>query len=396
MGYMARCVHQVQDNMKRFKRFCRSVFGNRLFWIIVLIVVVALTAGNAILLFERAPERAEFASVADGIWWAVVTMTTVGYGDHFPVTGAGRILGIALMFSSIILVSLFTATVSSIFVARKIQEGKGLDSVSFEGHVLICGWNARAPRALETLDRDEGEIQVVLINQLAAEDLESIGKEYAHLEIRFIRGDFTREEVLERANIRSAASAILLPDRSDPTSAVTPDQRTILAAHVIRSINPEMNVYAHLLDEEHAMDLKRAEVDGVVISDAYVGELLADYVISPGTPQVIDQLVDERRAPNVRRVPIPDEFVGGRSMDLFVHLKERHDQLLLGYVSEASGMGLEDEISGGNRDIVDLIKRKVTEAGIKTRMKSRVNININPPGEYTIREGDHAIVICGE
>ena len=42
-------------------------------------------------------------------------------------------------------------------------------------------------------------------------------------------------------------------------------------------------------------------------------ELLADYVISPGTPQMIDHLVDDRRLPNVRRISIPDQFVGGRS-----------------------------------------------------------------------------------
>ncbi len=42
------------------------------------------------------------------------------------------------------------------------------------------------------------------------------------------------------------------------------------------------------------MDLKRAEVDGVMISDCYAGEFLADYVASPGTTQTIEQLVDNR------------------------------------------------------------------------------------------------------
>jgi voltage-gated potassium channel len=110
-----------------------------MFWIVTMIVTVALSSGVAILRFEQSPGREEFNSIADGIWWSVVTMTTVGYGDHFPVTGGGRILGVALMFSSIVLVSLFTATVSSIFVAKKIQEGKGLDTVDFDGHLLVCG-----------------------------------------------------------------------------------------------------------------------------------------------------------------------------------------------------------------------------------------------------------------
>ena len=93
---------------------------------------------------------------------------------------------------------------------------------------------------------------------------------------------------------------------------------------------------------------------------------------------------------------MPEEFVGSVSMDYFIHLKKEHNHLLLGYVSEVSGVGLEDEISGGNREILDLIKRNVVEAGIKTRTKSCVEINVNPPSDCVIREGDHAIVVCSD
>jgi voltage-gated potassium channel len=382
--------------LRKLRYQVRSLLKNRLFWIISLIVAVALVAGNVILIFEQAPGRQEFKSPADGIWWAVVTMTTVGYGDHFPVTDGGRALGVVLMFSSIILVSLFTATVSSIFVARKIQEGKGLEHVTFGNHILLCGWNGHALRTLERLNTQGDALDLALINQMAPENMESVVRSYSNLEVRFIRGDFTREEVLDRARIRHARQAILLPDRSDAATTSSPDQRTILAAHIIRSINPEIQVFAHILDEEHAMDLKRAEVDGVMISDCYAGELLADYVASPGTTQAIEQLVDNRSMPNVRRVNVPEEFVGVESMEYFLHLKKEHNHVLLGFVSEVPGVGLEDEISGGNREILDLIKRKVVEAGIKTRTKNRVEVNVNPPSDYIIREGDHAIVVCSD
>jgi len=382
--------------IKRLKIFLWTTFRNQLFWIILLIMASALGSGYLILIFERPPAQEGFKSPSDGIWWAVVTMTTVGYGDRFPVTGAGRIVGVVLMFSSIILISFFTATVSSIFVARKIQEGRGLKPIKFEGHVLLCGWNPHAPRVLETLNEAESPMQVVLINQMTAETMEPFLQAYSDLEIRFGRGDFAKEEVLERANIRYAATAILLPDRSDPSSVGSPDQRTILAAHVIRSINPEMKVFAHVLDEENLMDLKRAEVDDVVLSDAYTGELMADYVSSPGTPQVLDRLLDDRTPPNIRRVAVPERFVGGPSAELSDYFKQEQNWLLLGYVAETPGFGLDDAISGGNLEILGLIRRKVQEAGIKTRSKGRVDVNINPPNDYTIRGGDYAIVICNE
>ena len=110
---------------------------------------------------------------------------------------------------------------------------------------------------------------MVLNNQLAPEDMEAVVSSYSNPEVRSTRGDFTREEILDRARIRHAAQVILLPDRSDPATTSSPDQRTILAGHIIRSINPEIQVFAHILDEEHAMDLKRPEVDGVMIGDCY-------------------------------------------------------------------------------------------------------------------------------
>ncbi len=61
--------------LRQLRYQVRTLFKNRLFWIISLIVAVALVSGNVILVFEQAPDRQEFKSPADGIWWAVVTMT---------------------------------------------------------------------------------------------------------------------------------------------------------------------------------------------------------------------------------------------------------------------------------------------------------------------------------
>lgn len=378
------------------RRFIRAVYENQLVWIVGLIAVFALVSGYTILFFEHQPDREEFSSLADGIWWAVVTMTTVGYGDEYPITGPGRLIGVILMFSSIGLVSVFTATVSSIFVARKIREGRGLEKVDFEDHILVCGWNLWGIRVMEKLARASSPPCVVLVNQAAVDDMDAVMKAYPQMEIRFVRGDYTKEETLLLARLRQAKAAILLPDRSARSTIGSPDQRTILAAHVIRSINPEMKVFAHVLEEDHLMDLKRAEVDGVVLSDAHSGELLADYVASPGTTQTLDLLASEQTATQLSRVGVPSGFVGRTSLDLFVHWKQEKNWVLLGFVQERPGFGLDDEISGGNTEILDLIKRKVQEAGIKTRSKSKTVVRLNPPNDYVIREGDYAIVICSD
>jgi voltage-gated potassium channel len=73
----------------------------------------------------------DFASFWDGVWWAVVTVTTVGYGDVVPHTVAGRIIGMILMFAGIGFLAVLTATVASHFVEvdQQSESGQVLDAL---------------------------------------------------------------------------------------------------------------------------------------------------------------------------------------------------------------------------------------------------------------------------
>jgi voltage-gated potassium channel len=82
-------------------------------------VAVVVVAGAAQSIFASG----EFGSLWDGIWWAVVTITTVGYGDIYPKTVEGRLIGIVVMAVGIAAASVLTATIASKFV-RDEREGE--------------------------------------------------------------------------------------------------------------------------------------------------------------------------------------------------------------------------------------------------------------------------------
>ena len=105
-----------------------DIISHKLSQVILGIILFALIGALLVTLIEG-NINAQFSTLGDAFWWVLVTMTTVGYGDMVPTTSGGRIIGIVIMFFGFALLSLFTGTISSIFIAQKIKEGRGLEKV---------------------------------------------------------------------------------------------------------------------------------------------------------------------------------------------------------------------------------------------------------------------------
>ena len=83
---------------------------------------VSYIAAVQITITERVVEGSNIKNFSDGLWWAITTVTTVGYGDRYPTTTEGRLLAVLLMFMGISLVGVITANVAAWFV-KMGQEG---------------------------------------------------------------------------------------------------------------------------------------------------------------------------------------------------------------------------------------------------------------------------------
>ncbi|MFI9804901.1 potassium channel family protein [Streptomyces sp. NPDC052301] len=82
-------------------------------------VVGLLMFGSlAVLSVERDSPRGNIRTLGDAVWWSFTTMTTVGYGDHAPTTGLGRMIAVGLMLSGIALLGVVTANIAAWFIAR--------------------------------------------------------------------------------------------------------------------------------------------------------------------------------------------------------------------------------------------------------------------------------------
>ncbi len=111
-----------------WKSIIRGIFSMQMLFIILLLLAILLVIGTFTWLIERKKNPDNFhpnpiRGIASGIWWAAVTMTTVGYGDMTPRTFGGRLIALFWMFSSLLIVS---AIIGSVASTLTIAKGKPL------------------------------------------------------------------------------------------------------------------------------------------------------------------------------------------------------------------------------------------------------------------------------
>ena len=85
-------------------------------YVIVSSALLVLTAGLAVLDAEQNAPGSNITNIGDALWWAFATITTVGYGDYYPVTILGRMIAAALMVAGVAMLRTVTATLASWFV----------------------------------------------------------------------------------------------------------------------------------------------------------------------------------------------------------------------------------------------------------------------------------------
>ncbi|MEM7583950.1 MAG: ion channel, partial [Acidobacteriota bacterium] len=181
--------------VERLVRFLRRENLHR-----ILLFLVLLSVLSAVALSQLEPQ----ISLTDWLWWSIVTVTTVGYGDFTPVTVTGRLIGITLMFFGIGVLSMFTATIAGFFVEIQLKRERGMDQVQLRDHYIICEWNQRAAAIYRELRSDQRSIEtpIVLLAEIDAKPVDDD-------KLFFIHGE-VNEENLERANISAAATVIIL------------------------------------------------------------------------------------------------------------------------------------------------------------------------------------------
>lgn len=357
---------------------------NRFLLVLLLSITALLLLSTAVFYYV---ERERLGSFFDALWWTVVTITTVGYGDIVPGSPAGKIFGLLVIVSGFLMMSVTTALVSSILISRKLKQERGLSSVTYRNHTVLCGWNKTSESVLKELFRSKEGLHLVLVNNLPEEEISEILYSNKGRSIQFVRGDFLSEHILDRAHAAKADVVIITPD-GDAGS----DDKTVLAAYTIRAVNPKAKIFAHITNHESIQHLKKANVDDYVISDANVSFMLGHMVTNPGVSQSVRMLFDNVDGHGLCRVPLPPELAGKTFLDTLIHFR-RKGMLALGVMRDTESFSLKSVLSDDNSFLDEFIAMKFKSAGKSFRESSRTDVRLNPCDDDIVEAGSYILVM---
>jgi voltage-gated potassium channel len=310
--------------------------------LIVIIFLIIIAAGIAIYFIEPTT----FPTIFDGIWWALVTASTVGYGDLVPQSTKGRLLTFILILLGGGFVTFYMAKLASTAVESQSHFIQGTLAFKKKNHLIIVGWNQRAREIIGHLNQLSTGLSVVLID-------ETVKNHPADRPVHFIKGNASQDRILELANAKEAAMILITADQHlDEKQA---DMKSILTLLAVKGINPNIYSIVEVLTSEQLNNCQRAGADEIIETTSLASLVMMNSLFSRGISSTLFDILNYLEGNKLHYVDVKD--------------KQNYDSF-----QEASAA---------------LVKKNIILLGVKRGEQ----LYINPSPSLKIEEGDEYIVI---
>lgn len=275
------------------RQFLRAFQENSLLYgsALSLLLLTVLAAGISLYLSERSIPGAHVKTMSDGIWWALVTITTVGYGDLTPVGPVGRVIAGVLMVIGMFTLALFAGIVGSTLLSVVLQLKQEQFRMSEHvGHVIVCGYDEGARLLLDALRAEQLQLDreiLIFAQGNRPEDLPP--------DVGWVSGNPSRESELDKVKAAEADSILIVGCRSiEPQQA---DATTLMVIFTLRSYlakhgdtprrKKPLYIVAEILDSENVSHAYTAGADEVIETTRLGFSLLAHSLTQHGSGAVM-------------------------------------------------------------------------------------------------------------
>lgn len=266
----------------------------KLSFVNVILASIGIIIIGTVLGYVLEPET--FTTMFDSFWWTMTTLTTVGYGDFYPSSVAGRWLGIFLFLFGIGIIGALIGKLVEIGATFQRLKREGKLVYRGEGQYVYIGWSPKTKKAIDEVLSYEPKAEIVLIDPVREEP-------YVHDQIHFISGDPSDETILLQANILKARRVAIFAD-ARITETLLADGKSLLIASAVESLSSAHGVDLHTVvevcEERNISKFKHVRIDDFILANDSVSLLMAKATLQPGTTSIFRQLLSKQSGGNIQ------------------------------------------------------------------------------------------------
>ncbi len=318
-----KAIAQFQQHNFLEKRFLKAI---------ILFVLMDLFFGVLFFLTEQGAQPK--LTLFDSVWWALVTMTTVGYGDFFAVTIWGRIISLLCMLIGIGVIGYLIGFFADHILRTISKTRRGLMKVLDEDHLIICNYPGEN-KIIEVVKELKAAPQYKdTAITLITNEFEELPEELKKLKLRYVRGIPTNEDILFKANILHCKGVIILGDQTDPQIS---DERSFAVGTVIELIEKEyqkpIKTIVEVLSRKNLKLMQRSDIDGLTLNDGITSRMLVQEFLYPGIHDIIQQLLSNLEGSQF--YIFPTQLVGRKVIDIQTEiLKHPANMQVIGIIKD--------------------------------------------------------------
>jgi len=301
---------------------------NLMIFYTLIFILIVLISGSIYIFFEYDANKSLISNLIDGFWWAIVTITTVGYGDYYPKTLAGRIIAVPVIIFGLGFIGILVGSITSNLFSKRIKAMKGLLNYNLSNHIVICGWNQEKIDILIKEIKNSSILakkEIILVNNVLEENPFP-----ATEKIYFVKGLQSDLDVLKRASIQNCSHAIVISDTNNPHS----DDTTVLTVLLIATINNKIFTCAELLDIKKIDLLKSANCNEIITATDFSTKLLVQSIEDPGLSTVINELITNKQGAQIDSMPVDKSYENKIIEELIFDLYKKDRKLIIAIKSK--------------------------------------------------------------
>ncbi len=263
----------------------------------------------------------------DALWYCLVTLTTVGYGDFFPKTAGGRFLvGVPLLVLGVGLLGFMLSVVATALISARNKEIKGMNTAKAIHHVVLVHFpgTPKLLRLMDELVQDPSighDTRFVLIDP----DLDELPPELARRQLHYVRGDPTRDETLQRARIDDARHALVL---LRPGGGPAADAINVAVTLAIEARSRRVNTVVECEDPGTQELLRKAGCDRIVCAGRFEALYMSQELLNPGAQDIVADLLSTAEGQQLYLTPL--RCAPASSLQSLRQLVTAHGHVLLG------------------------------------------------------------------